>query len=416
MLSVCVVVANTNQSLLVEANSKFALSLYNHVSTDGANVVISPYSVSAAMAMTYAGSSGKTYAELRKVLGYTRMRPWFVHRSFRNLLRKQRHASADYKLYVANRIFADRRIRIRYSYQRIAMRYYGSSVKTLRFSSSPERCVRYINRWISRKTSGMISDMLDRHDVNRYTNLVLASAIYFKSSWKIPFDSAETVPDTFYLTEGHTMQVDMMIKRAVFRYGISKQLGCHVIELPYKGDASMYIFLPWAVDGLSVMQKKMTLATLDAAIGSLKNMLTNVYLPRFTLTSDVDLRQALQEMGVFHLFQAANLRRISTSGELAITRVKHSATIKVNERGTEASAATSFISTRSFGQPFIADRPFAFIIRERSSGSILFMGHVKKPPKATTMSLGGFPNRMRKKTDMLMKRMMYFQRKKFSRM
>ncbi|KAI0213652.1 hypothetical protein LSAT2_001293, partial [Lamellibrachia satsuma] len=124
------VVVRAKQGELVEANSKFALSLYGNVCDDDANLVISPYSVSAAMAMTYAGSAGRTREELRRVLGYSRMRPWFIHKSFRDLLRKQRQTSKVYTLYVANRIFANRRLRINYTYQRIAMKYYGSSVKS----------------------------------------------------------------------------------------------------------------------------------------------------------------------------------------------------------------------------------------------------------------------------------------------
>ena len=408
------VVVRAKQGELVEANSKFALSLYGNVCDDDANLVISPYSVSAAMAMTYAGSAGRTREELRRVLGYSRMRPWFIHKSFRDLLRKQRQTSKVYTLYVANRIFANRRLRINYTYQRIAMKYYGSSVKTLRFNRSPRGCVRYINRWVSRKTGGMIKDLLRVNDISRNTDLVLTSAIYFKSEWSIPFDSAKTTPDTFCLSAGDSMQVDMMVKQSMFNYGVSMELGCHVVELPYKGDASMYILLPWAVDGLSVMQQKMSINTLNAAISSLTKTLVNVYLPKFTMTSDIDLRKALTDMGLTHLFKGANLKGISNNAVLSFTKMKHSAAIKVNERGTEASAATAVVTTRSFGQPFIADRPFSFIIRERSSGSILFMGHVKKPPKATSSRLG-FLGSMQKKTDMLMKKIMYSQRKKFMR-
>ena len=401
------VVVNANYNRLVRANCKFAVSLYSRMCDDD-NVVLSPYSISGVMAMTYAGSAGVTKAELRKVLGFNRMNSLSVHKSFRGLLGDQRKTSKGSTFYIANRVFASRKIKIKKSYQKIMKKYYGSSVKVLKFASKPLRCMNFINKWVSKKTGKMINNMLQKDDIKRNTDLILASAIYFKSDWQVPFDKSDTAPATFKLSRGGSMHVDMMFKKSVFNYGVSKQLRCHVIELPYKGDASMYIFLPWAVDGLGDTQKKMSVKNIDSSIAVLTKKLTYVYLPKFTISSDINLHEVLRKMGLKHLFSDANLSGITTSPIMSITKAKHSATIEVNERGTEASAATVFIGARSFGVPFVVDRPFAFIIRESSSGTILFMGHVNKPPKAQTKI-----NYRAKRTDIMMKKMMDYQRKKY---
>ena len=404
------VAVNANYNQLVKANCKFAVSLYSRVSDDD-NVVLSPYSISGVMAMAYAGSAGVTKTELEKVLGFKRMNSLSVHKSFRSLLGDQSKTSKGSTFYIANRVFASRKIKIKTSYQKLMRMYYGSSVKVLRFDTKPLACMNFINEWVSKNTGDMIQNMLEKNDIRSNTDLVLASAIYFKSDWQVPFDKSDTAPDTFHLSGGGSMQVDMMVKKSMFNYGVSKQLGCHVVELPYKGDASMYIFLPWAVDGLGDMQKEMSVDNINAAIAGLTKRLTYVYLPKFTVSSDINLHEALRKMGLKHFFNDANLSGITSCPIMSITKAKHSATIEVNEQGTEASAATVFISTRSFGVPLVVDRPFGFIIRERSSGTFLFMGHVNKPPKAQTKT--STISYSDKRMDIMMKKMMNYQRKKY---
>lgn len=375
----------TAEQRLVAANTAFATDLYGALPRP-ANLFFSPYSVSVALGMTWGGASGVTEQELAKALHFGGVD---VHAGFEAL---QKRLAADpkapYQLAVANRLFAEQHFTFLPEFLALARDRYGAPLELLDFKNAAEPSRLRINGWVEKQTNDRIKDLIGAGLINGQTRLVLVNAIYFKGTWAQPFEPKATSTDTF--TSGRA-KLDVKMMHGSAYAGLGERDGVQVLELPYKGNAlSMVVLLPKATDGLEALEARLTPKLLGELVAAAAPREVDVSLPKFKLVSSFALTAPLQKLGVATAFECdegsrADFSRMAARQQLCISAVVHKAFVEVNELGTEAAAATAVImsATAVAAEPavFRADHPFLFAIRDRRSGSILFLGRLTDPTK-----------------------------------
>ncbi len=293
--------------------------------------------------------------------------------------------SPDVQLFTANALWSQTGEPILSDFRkRIEVNYRGA-VNPIDFRGSTDRARQTINAWVEAQTRGKIKDLLQPESVNASTVLVLCNAIYFKALWSKPFATDRTHPDDFRLATGDKARVNMMNLTDRFQYFEEPSL--QALELPYKGNSlSMVLFLPRSPDGLAAFESSLTSEKLDGWLAKLSSNRVNLTIPRFRLAGQFDLRSTLSTLGMPSAFQvgAADFSGITGTRDFAISAVVHKAFVEVEEKGTEAAAATGIVmmETKAFiGPPkvFRADHPFFFVIRDLRNGSILFIGRLVRP-------------------------------------
>jgi serpin B len=287
------------------------------------------------------------------------------------------------QLQVANALWPQLGYRFLEEYLEILRQHYGASVTALDYAVS-ETARREINGWVDRKTEGKIEELIGPGVLNPRTRLVLTNAIYFKGDWAQQFDEVRTKPQAFWIAP--TEKVDVPTMSQVDTFGFSqREPGLQVLELPYAGhELSMLLLLPEKVDGIGELEETLTAENLQRWTNNLSPMEVAVHIPRFTVRCQFSLREALKSLGITDAFgDAADFSGMDGRRGLYLSAVIHQAYVDVNEEGTEAAAATAaLMATMSVPLPppvFRADHPFVFLIRENSTGTILFLGRVSNP-------------------------------------
>ena len=333
--------------------------------------------------MTYAGSRGKTAKEMRQVLGFGPLKST-VPKAFSATLGSMKAAKGQYTFASANVVFVDKGFCMRPSYRSLLANYYSAGFKTLDFHKTA-KSAQYINKWAKYRTNGTITDIINPTNI-KGSGLALVNVIYFKGRWKSPFSRGHTRKATFHISPSRTTQVNMMIQTARFKYSFNRRLDCKILKMPYSGDGiAMYILLPRKRYGLAALESQLTYRRIASALAHLRPHSRSVAIPRFEVTFDRNMPETLKAMGMKLAFeQMADFRSISRKQPLHVNEVIHKAVIGVDERGTEAAAATEV--TLTYGYPpslhkhFVADHPFLFLIRDCKTGSILFLGRFVRPP------------------------------------
>lgn len=372
----------TSFDRLAAGNTAFAIDLYHRLRTAEGNLFFSPYSISTALAMTYAGARGATEAQMADVLHFD-LPPAELHPAFAALEAHfgQLQRAGDIALHVANSLWPLTGYGFLQAYLDLCLRCYGVSITPVDYVRDAEAARRQINAWVEAKTLDKIKDLLQPRHVRPDTTLVLVNAIYFKGNWLNPFDPEETLDGGFRLPDGRSVTVSLMSQRARFGYGQAD--GVQILELPYVGEAlSMLILLPKQVDGVTSLEETLTAETLAGWTAGLRDLNVDVTLPRFKLSGRFDLEDTLMAMGMVDAFSGqADFSGMTGARTLFISKVVHKAFVEVNEEGTEAAAATAVVMGRGVSQTpvFRADHPFLFLIRDRASGSILFLGRLMDP-------------------------------------
>ena len=327
--------------------------------------------------MTYAGARGPTKSQMGRVLG---LRGFNVDSAFHSTMSSLNRANGQYKLSIANRLFVQKNARILGPYKRLLKKKYLAGLDKLDFLGNPSGAARFINKWVESKTNKKIKNIVNASLVNKAL-LVLANAIYFKGFWNIPFNPRDTKRGIFYGMP-RRKKVPMMYINDKFAYAKDRSLKCQILELPYKGKRlSMYVFLPNRRNGLKTLERKISYWSVTRALKRLRKIKIPVTFPKFKMTLGLKLKKVLKAMGMKRPFNTHDFKGIARRGGLQISEVIHKAFIQVDEKGTEAAAATVVIITyTSFPSPsFVADHPFLFLIRDKRTGSILFIGRVVKP-------------------------------------
>lgn len=370
---------------VVDANNQFAFDLYSKLSeNDAGNVFFSPYSISTALAMAYEGAKGKTAEEMKEAFYFPEdnlaMRSSFAQ--LYNLLNKQ---DKEYKLYTANALWAQKDYVFLNEYLNTVEKYYGGKTTNLDFVNENDKSVKTINDWIEDQTNNRIKGMIP--SLSPLTRLVLTNAIYFKGQWLHEFKKKNTNDMDFKITPDNTVTASMMYyydDEVSFNYAETDDM--QVLELPYKGEElSMLIFLPKEND-ITQLETSFNIKKLNEMKSKLNKEDVIIYLPKFTFKTKYSLPETLTSLGMKNAFvsDTADFSGMDGTKNLFISDVIHQAFVEVNEEGTEAAAATAIImefKSAGLKKPkiFKADHPFIFVIQEKETGLILFMGKVAEP-------------------------------------
>lgn len=378
---------------VVDGGNAFALDLYRTLSAGDANIFYSPYSISTALAMTYAGAAGDTAAQMAQTLHYP-LDPARLHPAFNALDLQisagQKPASKDvqpFQLSVANSLWAQQDFQFRQEYLDLVGMNYGAGLRLLDFKSDPETPRQTINRWVEDQTNQRIKDLLPQGSLDTYTRLVLANAIYFKADWMNPFEASKTNPGPFHKLDGSQVDTPMMVYKHPAGLRYYQADGLQAVELSYVGGTvSMLILVPDS-GNFDQVQSTLDAAQLDSVLSGLQDATVNLVLPKFQFAADYRMADTLKAMGMPDAF---NVNKADFSGmdgerDLYIGGVFHKAFVAVDEKGTEAAAATGIVmeAASALINPsvvnLVVDRPFIFLIRHNPTGAILFMGRVMDP-------------------------------------
>ncbi len=369
---------------LVSGNNNFALELYKRLSLEKGNIFFSPYSISSALAMTYAGAKGETAKQMARVLRFT-LPQERLHKAFNELSRLLQSNTKDYQLSIANALWGQKDYRFLREFIDLTNKYYDAGFKEVDYTNvtAREETRQIINKWVEDKTNSKIKDLIKRDDIDDLTRLILTNAIYFKGKWELQFDPKNTKNMPFYVSENVKLDMPMMYQKGRFNYGEDNEV--QVLEILYAGkDLSMIIVLPKINIMLSKIEKILSTKKLKTWLSSLSEREVEVYIPRFKIEKRYILNDILKRLGMVDAFDMikADFSGMTPKPDLYINSVIHQSFVEVNEEGTEAAAATAVImGTKMAVMPivFLADRPFIFFIRDNRSGSILFMGRLAEP-------------------------------------
>lgn len=376
--------STSNLDILVTGNNTFAIDIYRSLSEKDGNIFLSPYSISSALAMTYAGARGDTAKEMANTLHFN-LPQEDLHKSFYDLSNLLVSNGKGYQLSIANALWGQIGYKFNKDFIDITNRYYGAGFREVDYidPENRENTRQIINKWVEDKTNNKIRNLIGPRDLNNLTRLVLTNAIYFKGRWEIQFDPKKTKDSPFYISDKKKVNVPMMEQSGEFRYMEDDEV--QVLELPYSGkDLSMVIILPRPEISLSKVEKELSIEKLRYWISGLSKNIVDVYIPRFKMENRFVLNETLQRLGMVSAFDTrfADFSGMTPRAELYISKVIHQSFIEVNEEGTEAAAATAVImggKALAMNPVFRADRPFIFLIRDTRSGSILFIGRLVEP-------------------------------------
>lgn len=385
---------------LVSGLTAFALDLYETLRKgDDGNLFYSPFSISQALAMTYAGAKGETATQMADTLHFT-LDQAALPAAFKTLngdLTTRGTAGADTdhgypprSLQIANGLWGEQTFPFSTTFSDQLAESYGAGLQAADFVNDPDGVRNEINQWVADHTGDKIQDIVPEGAITQDSRLVLANAVYFYGGWLLTFDEDRTADGDFTLADGSTTTVPFMHQQDHFSYAAGD--GFQVIELPYAGSQFAFdVILPDA-GNFAAVEERLTLDTLSAALGSLGNRELILSMPKFEFDYSASLADTLKALGMTDAFDPvladfSGMLDASAPEPLVISDVLHKAFIAVDENGTEAAAATAVMmagAAMPVDPPLEVsiDRPFIFLIRDTQTGSILFMGRVMDPGAA----------------------------------
>lgn len=383
---------------VVSANNQFAFDLYARYRTKGGNIFFSPYSISTALAMVYEGARGPTREEMQKVLHYPEDDS-LVREGFQSLYNRINQENENYHFRIVNALWAQKDFKFLDDYLGIIEKYYSGKVRNLDFVAQPGPSRLIINAWVEEQTSNKIKDLVPVGKIKKSTRLIITNAIYFRCKWVRWFDEKNTKEKDFHLSNGAIVKSPVMQQMGTFDCFETDEL--QVLELLYDYDPqihrhriSMLILLPKDY-ALGALERSLTAEKLDMLKRGLRPAKVDVSLPKFKLEAKFFMAEDLETMGISSAFSdeqgeggyytKADFSGITGVKNLNIDQLIHQAYIDVNEKGTEVAAATMGFMDIPAYEPsgalkiFNADHPFIFIIQDRETANILFMGRVMDP-------------------------------------
>ncbi len=383
-------VASEELQELVNGNTAFALDLYQALREgSGGNLFFSPYSISIALAMTYAGARGETEKEMAQVLHFTlpqsRLHPAFnsLDLTLKSRAQPEQEGGKGFQLNIASAIWGQQGHKFLQEFLDTLAQNYGAGLMLLDFAHDPEAARKTINDWVSEQTEGRIQELLPRGVIDFLTRLVLTNAIYFKAAWAEPFKKELTSDGTFHLLDGSGVTVPMMHQTTDLGYAEGE--GYQAVEIPYEGrKLAMVILLP-AEGRFEAFERSLNAERLQSILRGMTYREVELTLPRFQVESGFRLAETLKAMGMRTAFnpEEADFSGMDGTRNLYIGDVLHKAFVSVDEEGTEAAAATAVvIKETAMPRPPVkvtVDRPFIFLIRDLPTGTVLFLGRVLNP-------------------------------------
>ena len=373
---------------LAAGNSAFAFDLYQVLRGKPGNLFYSPYSLSIALAMTYAGARRATEQQMAATLHYTLPQEQ-LHPAFNALdlalADEGNKQEGAFRLDVANSLWGQEDFPFRQEYLDLLARNYASGLRLVDYSNDThrEQARQAINAWVSAATQGKIEELIGKEILTDTTRLVLANAIYFKGEWSAPFlNGTQEAP--FTRLDGSQVSVPTMSRRATTPYAAGGDF--QAVDLPYKGERiAMLVLLP-AAGQFGAFESRLNQEQVQAILQDLEASDVKLYMPKFQFSAAYELEEALKAMGMPDAFdkERADFSGMydpqKVAGNLYLSHVVHKAFVAVDEIGTEAAAASGIVA-ESVSMPveLRIDRPFIFLIHDLQTGTILFVGRVVDP-------------------------------------
>ncbi|WP_266203144.1 serpin family protein [Pontibacter kalidii] len=364
----------------VQSSNDFAFRAFAQLSEEeGAeNVFISPLSISMALTMTYNGADGATKEAMRQTLGFEPASDEEINQSFKSLSELLKGIDKKVVFTSANSLWYRKDLQLQAPFLKANQTYFDAMVQGLDFSSPAAKD--QINSWVEQKTNGKIESIVE--EVTPRHVLFLINAIYFKGTWAYPFDKKLTQPGQFFLENGTTVTHDFMTMKEG-KYLYYQDQTKEVLDLPYGNKQySMTLMMPKAGHNVQEVVQELNKMNLSSWLSAADTSKLELHMPKFKLEYEKELNELLEQLGMGIAFtEAADLSRmVEGKSNLAISEVKHKTFVEVNEEGTEATAATSVgIVVTSLPPSIHINRPFVFLIREKSSNAILFIGKLMQP-------------------------------------
>ena len=369
---------------MVDANNQFGIDILQKlIEEDDGNIFISPYSIFTALSMTYEGARGNTADEMADVLHLPENDPVRLA-SFARIQNDINKGSTEYDLATANAIWPKTQYEWKELFIDTIKQYYYGKVQELDYIADPEACRETINTWVENQTNDKIMDLIPQGMIDSMTYMVLTNAIYFKGEWVYEFNEDDTEDRPFH-APGGDVEVPMMFLKVEDddKLPYYEDDDVQAIELPYKGDGlSMVIVLPKDGD-IDSYVKDINLNTISDINNGFYDAEMEIHIPKFKLETKYELVPTMKQLGMNDAFGPADFSGMSDQGEAPyISNIVHQTFIEVDEKGTEAAAATAVVmrETSAGNQHFFnANSPFLYIIKQNDTGNILFMGTMKDP-------------------------------------
>ena len=374
---------NLKSAKIVESDNQFGFELFqkiNATDTEGKNIMISPLSVSLALAMAYNGAEGTTREQMEDMLHKLNLTPDEINQSYKTLVEALKSHDVKVELDIANGIFYHQNFSIKNYFLSTNKDYYNAEVKSLDFGNS-KNTLETINGWVKNKTHDKIESILDV--ISPYDVMVLVNAVYFNGEWTYRFEKDNTANRVFFYEDGTSSNVPTMMIKEKFNY--YKHDNFELLEMPYGGGKfSMLVFLPEEKTTVNQLVDMLSPGNINNWIGKMEGWEKKVFMPKFEFKYDNGLNDELQALGMIDAFSQsnANFKGITEDQQIYISEVMHKSYIKVDEKGTEAAAVTGItFETTSIGisDIFAVDHPFVFAIKEKDTNAILFIGKVLNP-------------------------------------
>ena len=373
---------------VAESINAFAVDLHHALADQPGNLFVSPASIAVAFAMTHAGARGETEQQIARVFHFGDDAAK-TREGFAAALAGWAVPQENLELTVANRLFGEKTATFEPAFIDLTRTVFGAPLELTDFKGAPDPARDHINSWVAAHTHDRITNLVPVGGINATTRLVLVNAVYFKAGWREPFSEAQTKNGAFHVASGKKT-VELMTRTDEYPANVVASAKLKLVELPYQSTFSLVVVLPDAKDGLAAVEKAMTAEALRGWISGLRSQRVAVKLPSFKIEPTEGLRLAgiLAGLGMPAAFdaQAADFTGMAPKSEqIVLSEAVHKAFVAVDEKGTEAAAATA-VAARAGGMPpsgepldFTVDHPFLFLIRDTNTGAILFMGRFTDP-------------------------------------
>jgi len=378
------ILVNNDDSAIDKSEQKdFVFAFYSEIAKDEkSNIFFSPLSISTAFSVAYEGADENTASEMQQIFGFE-SDDAKRQKAISELLSQFNHKDDWYSLQVANALWVKDGYEIKQDYLDAAKTHYSSTVDNVDFVTDDG--INKINSWVKEKTNDKIENILAPGSTDELTRMVITNAVYFKGKWSSEFNQKNTSEKPFWTDKDNSVMVSMM-KQPVDIYNYAKTGNLQALELNYLGgDISMVILLPKDRDGIQSLEQYMDKKKLDEIKDSMTRQPLTVEIPKFEFETEYNLKSPLQSLGLHDAFDESNADFHGiTDEQVYLEQAAHKAFVNVNEKGTEAAAITALVARATSGPPepiaeFIADHPFMFVIQEKETGEILFIGRLVNP-------------------------------------
>jgi len=383
IILISVTVRAQNNTTIIESNNRFAFDVYAKLKKTGDNLILSPASITSAMAMTYMGARANTLKEISSTFYFAKDKNQLGKSYNAHFYDYNESKENNVKLFNANSLWIQDGLKLNQDFLSVNKNYFGSLLQQVDFIKKTEESRITINSWVEKNTNNRIKNLIKPSAIDNTTRLVLVNAIFFKAPWEKAFKKEQNTTDRFQTGKSGFISTTFMNKTMNLRYYSDKC--AQIVDIPYSGgDYSLMIILPKSFKAFKKIEEVLDFGYYQNFISNKELKRVNLSMPKFSIESEFDLNKTLAELGMKEAFtESANFSGITEQERLFISTVAHKANITIDEEGTEAAAATAVMMTKTSIMidtvDFKVDKPFFFILRNNKNNLIYFMGKISNP-------------------------------------